>query len=109
MLYSKDGSIPKPETDGTEGWIEVNDPPTADDGFEVVWWFPPGWVVRPIKPADEDGFVWNWNQSEETWVKHGIDGATTQTLFWGNEPAVPVAPIEPAPEPVIPDFNRKTP
>lgn len=69
MLYSKNGSIPKPETDGTDGWIEVNNPPAADDGFEVVWWFPPGWVVRPIKPADEEGFVWSWTQSEEQWTK----------------------------------------
>ena len=31
MLYSKDGSIPKPETDGTEGWVEVPDPPIPPD------------------------------------------------------------------------------
>ena len=29
----------------------------------------PGWVVRPVKPADEAGFVWNWSQSSEAWVK----------------------------------------
>lgn len=69
MLYSKNGSIPKPQTDGTDGWIEVPEPPTAADGQEVVWWFPPGWVVRPVKPADEAGFVWNWSQSSEVWVK----------------------------------------
>jgi hypothetical protein len=69
MLYSKNGSIPKPQTDGTEGWIEVPEPPTAADGQEVVWWFPPGWVVRPVKPADEEGFAWNWSQSNEQWVK----------------------------------------
>ena len=69
MLYSKNGSIPKPQTDGTDGWIEVPEPPTAADGQEVVWWFPPGWVVRPVKPADEVGFVWNWSQSSEAWVK----------------------------------------
>jgi len=69
MLYSKNGSIPKPQTDNTDGWIEVPEPPTAADGQEVVWWFPPGWVVRPVKPADEAGFVWNWSQSSEAWVK----------------------------------------
>jgi hypothetical protein len=68
MLYSKNGSIPKPQTDDTEGWIEVPEPPVAGDGQEVVWWFPPGWVVRPLKPADEEGFVWDWSQSEEKWV-----------------------------------------
>ena len=49
MLYSKLGSIPKTDTDGTEGWIEVGYPPNpVADGYEVVWWSPPGWVVRPV-------------------------------------------------------------
>lgn len=67
-MYSKNGSIPKPQTDGTDGWIEVEDPPVAGDGEEVVWWYPPGWVVRPVKPADEEGIEWNWSQSEQKWV-----------------------------------------
>jgi hypothetical protein len=32
MLYSKNGSIPKPQTDGTEGWIEVEVAPTPGEG-----------------------------------------------------------------------------
>jgi hypothetical protein len=52
MLYSKNGSIPKPETDGTDGWIEVPDEPAAPEGKEVIWWYPPGWVIRDPKPAD---------------------------------------------------------
>ena len=67
MLYSKLGSIPKPETDGTEGWIEVPEPPVAGDGEEVVWWFPPGWVVRPVCP-NEPGMDYNWSQSEVKWT-----------------------------------------
>jgi len=43
-MYSKNGSIPKPETDGTEGWIEVPNAPEAPEGKEVIWWYPPGWV-----------------------------------------------------------------
>lgn len=58
MLYSKNGSIPKPETDGTEGWIEVDDAPTAGDGQEVIWCFPPGWVVRDVMPPVRDGYRW---------------------------------------------------
>ena len=82
MLYSKNGSIPKPQTDGTDGWIEVPEPPTAADGQEVVWWFPPGWVVRPVKPADEAGFVWNWSQSNEAWVKSVLPEVQTfETLI----------------------------
>lgn len=71
MLYSKLGSIPKPETDGTEGWIEVSEPPVAPEGMEVVWWFPPGWVVRPPMPV-KDGFVYNWSQSEGQWMETEI-------------------------------------
>jgi hypothetical protein len=77
MLYSKLGSIPKPETDGTDGWIEVSDPPTAGDGQEVVWWFPPGWVVRPVKPAATDTTDWSWSQSEEQWVEYTITVSQT--------------------------------
>ena len=72
MLYSKLGSIPKPQTDGTDGWVEVSEPPVAPEGMETVWWCPPGWVVRPVKPAEEEGFVWDWSQSEEKWVKSAI-------------------------------------
>ena len=68
MLYSKNGSIPKTETDGTEGWVEVPEPPIPPEGMEVVWWCPPGWVVRPIKPMKE-GFQYDWSQSEEKWVE----------------------------------------
>jgi hypothetical protein len=72
MLYSKNGSIPKPETDGTEGWIEVPDEPVAPEGKEVVWWYPPGWVIRDPKPADEDGYKWSWSQSSEEWIKYAL-------------------------------------
>jgi hypothetical protein len=65
-MYSKNGSIPKAETDGTDGWIEVADAPVAPEGKEVVWWYPPGWVIRDPKP---DG-NWSWSQSEERWVEY---------------------------------------
>ena len=64
-MYSKNGSIPKPETDGTEGWIEVPDAPECPEGKEVVWWYPPGWVIRDPKPAGN----WSWSQSQEQWVE----------------------------------------
>lgn len=64
-MYSKNGSIPKPETDGTEGWIEVADAPECPEGKEVVWWYPPGWVIRDPKPAGN----WSWSQSQEQWVE----------------------------------------
>jgi hypothetical protein len=67
MLYSKNGSIPYPETDGSDGWIEVPDAPIAPEGKEVVWWYPPGWVVRDPAPAPASDYA--WSQSTESWVK----------------------------------------
>jgi hypothetical protein len=70
MLYSKNGSIPQDSTDGTSGWIEVPDAPEIPEGKEIVWWFPPGWVIRDPMPTEQAGYVWQWNQSEEQWVKY---------------------------------------
>jgi len=67
-MYSKNGSIPKPETDNTDGWIEVADAPECPAGKEVVWWYPPGWIVRDIKPAGN----WSWSQSQEQWVEYTV-------------------------------------
>jgi hypothetical protein len=71
-MYSKNGSIPKPETDGTEGWIEVPDAPDAPEGKEVVWWYPPGWVIRDPKPMEREGYKWSWSQSIEQWVEYAL-------------------------------------
>ena len=67
-MYSKNGSIPKEQTDGTEGWIDVPNPPEVPDGKELVWlnW---EWVVRDPKPVDRLGFQWNWNHSDMAWVE----------------------------------------
>ena len=68
MLYSKNGSIPKPETDGTEGWIEVADAPEALEGQEVIWCFPPGWVVRDVMPPEREGYRWAY-YLDNSWVE----------------------------------------
>jgi hypothetical protein len=81
MLYSKNGSIPKPQTDGTDGWIEVPDEPVAPEGKEVVWWYPPGWVIRDPKPADEEGYKWSWSQSTEEWVKYALPQTIAENIF----------------------------
>ena len=67
-MFSKNGSIPKAETDGSDGWIEVPDAPECPAGKEVVWWYPPGWVIRDPKP---DG-NWSWSQSQEQWVEYTL-------------------------------------
>ena len=74
-MYSKNGSIPKPETDGTDGWIEVPDEPIAPEGKEVVWWYPPGWVIRDPKPWADC----SWSQSEERWVEFSLPQETKLT------------------------------
>ena len=81
-MYSKNGSIPKPETDGTEGWIEVADAPECPEGKEVIWWYPPGWVIRDPKPSGN----WSWSQSQEQWVE--IAQVTEQVVTLSSEQVV---------------------
>ena len=78
MLYTKNGSIPQAETDGTDGWIPAPDKPECPEGKEVVWlnW---EWVVRDPKPADRPGYQWNWNHSEMAWVE-GAWPAVEETI-----------------------------
>ena len=75
MLYSKNGSIPKPETDGTEGWIEVPEAPECPEGKEVVWlnW---QWVVRDPKPVDREGYRWKWNHDQMQWIEYQLPSVT---------------------------------
>lgn len=95
MLYSKNGSYPYSYTDDTDGWVEVPDMPEAPEGKEVVWWFPPGWVVRDPEPEAVQGHVWKWSQTEEQWVSYPIPS---------EEPAPAPEPV-PAPAPVMPSGN----
>ena len=77
MLYSKNGSIPKAETDGTEGWIEVPDAPEALEGQEVIWCYPPGWVVRDVMPPIRDGYRWAY-YLDAGWVEISEANQTQQ-------------------------------
>lgn len=90
-LYSKNGSIPKDQTDGTEGWVEVPEPPLPGPGEETIWWCPPGWVVRPVEPEPIEGYVWKWSQSEEKWVDYPIP----------TDPPAPTPPPPPSPNGTI--------
>ena len=85
QYWTKNGSIPSTETDGTEGWQQAPSPP-ADfpDGKELVWlnW---EWIVRDPKPADRAGWQWNWQHEGKTWVESA----------WGNvEPVEVVQPLQ---------------
>jgi hypothetical protein len=85
QYWTKNGSIPSTETDGTEGWQQAPSPPTdIPDGKELVWlnW---EWIVRDPKPADRAGYQWNWQHEDKTWVESA----------WGNvEPIEPIEPID---------------
>lgn len=78
-LYSKNGSIPYPTKDETEGWIEVEEAPIAGEGEEVVWWYPPGWIVRPVQPVKE-GYKYSWSQSEGKWNEYAEQPVVTETI-----------------------------
>jgi len=90
-LYSKFGSIPKPETDGTEGWVEVPDAPEVPEGKELAW-LNGEWVIRDPKPADRPGFQWNWAHEAQSWVECEYPATAPETP---EIPAEPWQPTEP--------------
>ena len=78
MLYTKNGSIPKPETDGTEGWLEVTMPPDCPEGKGVVWlnW---RWLIRDPKPVDREGYRWKWNDDQGQWIEYQLPQTVLST------------------------------
>ena len=69
QYWTKNGSIPSTETDGTEGWQQAPSPPAdIPDGKELVWlnW---EWLIRDPKPADRAGWQWNWQHETRSWVE----------------------------------------
>jgi len=80
MLYSKNGSIPQEQTDGTEGWIEVPDAPVAGEGQEVVWVYPPGWIVRDVMPPVREGYRW-MHFLDQGWVEYLLSVPVEETTI----------------------------
>lgn len=82
-LFTKDGSFPKPQTDGTSGWVLVPDMPTAPEGKEVVWlnW---SWVTRDPKPEAIEGHVWKWNADQAEWISYALEQEVVEEVV---EPA----------------------
>ena len=80
QYWTKNGSIPSTETDGTEGWQPAPEPPTDVPANKELVWLNWEWIVRDPKPQDRAGYQWNWNHADRTWVESA----------WGNvisEPA----------------------
>lgn len=86
-MYTKNGSIPKPETDGTEGWLEVPNPPEAPEGKEVVWlnW---RWLIRDPKPVDREGYRWKWNDDAGEWIEYALPQTVVSELPTDPLPAL---------------------
>ena len=78
MLYTKNGSIPQKETDGTSGWLEVEDKPECPEGKEVVWlnW---QWLIRDPKPENREGYVWKWNHEFMQWLEFSLINSEVQS------------------------------
>lgn len=90
MLFSKLGSIPKPETDGTEGWVEVPDAPEVPEGKELAW-LNGEWVVRDPKPEDRPGYQWNWAHEAQSWVECEYPATAPEVVDPPVEPTEPTA------------------
>jgi hypothetical protein len=74
QYWTKNGSIPSTETDGTEGWQQAPSPPTDVPADKELVWLNWEWIVRDPKPADRVGYQWNWNHVDRAWVESA----------WGN-------------------------
>ena len=80
MYWTKNGSIPSQETDGTEGWQQAPAPPAEVPANKEVVWLNWEWIIRDPKPADRAGWQWNWNHADRAWVES----------TWGNVETVEV-------------------
>lgn len=92
-MFSKNGSIPKTETDGTEGWVEVPDAPEVPQGKEVAW-LNGEWVVRDPKPDDRPGYQWNWAHEAQSWVECEYPATAPEAPV--EPPAVPIDVVTPS-------------
>jgi hypothetical protein len=80
QYWTKNGSIPSTETDGTEGWQQAPSPPTDVPADKELVWLNWEWLIRDPKPADRAGWQWNWQHEGKTWVESP----------WGNVEVVEV-------------------
>ena len=69
QYWTKNGSIPSTETDGTEGWQPAPEPPTDVPADKELVWLNWEWIIRDPKPQDRVGWQWNWQHESRTWVE----------------------------------------
>ena len=82
QYWTKNGSIPSTETDGTEGWQQAPAPPAEVPADKELVWLNWEWIIRDPKPQDRAGYQWNWQHEGRMWVESA----------WGNE-AQPIEKI----------------
>ena len=86
QYWTKNGSIPSTETDGTEGWQPAPEPPTDVPADKELVWLNWEWIIRDFKPTDRAGWQWNWQHESRTWVESAWQ-TSPETL-----PELPVLP-----------------
>jgi len=69
QYWTKNGSIPSTETDGTEGWQPAPESPTDVPADKELVWLNWEWIIRDPKPQDRAGWQWNWQHESRTWVE----------------------------------------
>ena len=83
QYWTKNGSIPSIETDGTEGWQQAPAPPAEVPADKELVWLNWEWIIRDPKPQDRAGWQWNWNHADKAWVESAwgnIELPTIETL-----------------------------
>jgi len=83
MYWTKNGSIPSQETDGTEGWQQAPAPPAEVPADKELVWLNWEWIIRDPKPQDRAGYQWNWQHDTKSWVEGS----------WGTVPEIPEVTI----------------
>ena len=74
QYWTKNGSIPSTETDGTESWQHAPEPPADVPADKELVWLNWEWIIRDPKPQDRAGYQWNWNHADKAWIESA----------WGN-------------------------
>jgi len=69
QYWTKNGSIPSTETDGTEGWQQAPAPPAEVPADKELVWLNWEWLIRDPKPQDRAGWQWNWQHEDKMWVE----------------------------------------
>jgi hypothetical protein len=83
QYWTKNGSIPSTETDGTEGWQPAPEPPTDVPENHGVIWASGAWHILTPKPTEPG--TWRW-YIDQGWVK--------------RQEKVPLEEITPEPTPM---------